>query len=436
MKNRKVLFFLRHYNDIDHIVPVIWKLRTDTDIPVTIVLSSNKEKLFDYRIQFVHSLEGVDIFLLDDFLTDDELEQKDKLDKARKTNHLISKLPVYHPRRVMRKIRNLLFGMPQLIDPEAKSDQIANRIIKKTMQGVDKGLVVFDWISDNMVHYLKFAEQICGLARKEGYKTISLPHGDEPHYCKMIRRDELNYDATDIYSRAKDLFDYVVVPNQLCAERYLPHMAADRVPVLGSPRFNDEWIRCLHNMIPAHKVSGANDKIKILFFLRHFLYPLFWDEIVRTLDLITQFPNIYLIVVHHTRGENLNNLIKRYPGLRPRHDGNLEIVAGDIHSSALLQWADVVLDVGTSIVFEAVKMNKPVLELEYLHATYTTISHYMKGTVMLCRDHLYNTISMFSNNADYQFYDEGERQEFIQEVIDIRDPDILDRYVDFLISQI
>jgi hypothetical protein len=436
MTSRKALFFLRHYNDIDHIVPVIWKLRTITDIPVAVVLSGNKEILDDYRIQFIQDLDGVDISLLDDFMTEDELEQKGKLDKARRTNRLINKLPVYHPRRILRKIRNTIFGMPVLIDPESVSDQIANRILKNTMQDIDNGVVIFDWISDNMVHYLKFAEQICGLARKLGYTTISLPHGDEPHFCKMIRRDELNYDSTDIYSRAKDLFDFVVVPNQLCAERYLPHMESKRIPVLGSPRFNDEWIIHLHNMIPAYKVSGTNDKIKIVFFLRHFLYPLFWDEIVRTLDLITQFPNVYLIVVHHTRGENLNDLTKQYPGLGPRREGNLEIVARDVHSSALLQWADIVLDVGTSIVFEAVKMNKPVLELEYLHATYTTISHYMKGTVMLCRDHLYNTINIFSNHADFQFYDELKRGNFIKEVIDGRDSDVLNRYVSFLVSQL
>jgi len=332
----------------------------------------------------------------------------------------------------MRKLYSLVSGIESKAGANDRNKGIAKRILDDTMSEVDQGLIVFDWISDNMTAYLEFATPICETAHARGFKTVSLPHGDEPHYCRMIRRDELDYEKPNIYREAKNLFDFIVVPNELCAKRYRGYCEDQQIKVLGSPRYNDEWIQKVGSLIEPYRWSGPETMIRIVFFLRTYGYPLFWEEIVRTIKLIKQFRAVNLAVVHHTRGADLRALLKYHPELSPRRENNVDIIDKAVSSASLIRWADVVLDVGTSTVFEAVKRDKPVLELEYLHATYTTVSHYMPGCVMMCRDHLYDTIQSFISNGCENFYNWDDKARFIAEVIDAPDGDVLPRYVEFL----
>lgn len=436
---QKVVFFLRHYNDIDHVVPVIWKWMSMTGIPSVVIISNTPEILSDFRIQSLQKLDNLEIHLVDDFIPPVIPPESSQYNNYTWSIRIIYKLF----RRIMRfmpsRLENImrrLYSPVSVIGRKAganeRSSDIAKRILDETMSDIDQSLIVFDWISDNMTAYIDFATPICEAAHARGFKTVSLPHGDEPHYCKMIRRDELNYEVTNIYKAARNLFDFIVVPNELCAKRYRGYCDDQQVKVLGSPRYNDEWVAKIHEMVAPHQIHGTDDKLKIVFYLRTFSYPLFWDEIVRTISMITQFHKVHLVVMHHTRGILLDQLVSRYPELAPRQEGNLDVLAGDIHSTALIRWADVVLDVGTSAVFEAVKLNKPILELEYLHATYTTISHYMPDCVMMCRDHLYDAIQSFISNGFENFYNLEEKARFIREVIDVPDGEVLPRYVEFL----
>ena len=50
----RTAFFLRAYNDIDHIAPVIWKFIKKKQNPL-IVFTTNIDYKNDYRIQFLTS---------------------------------------------------------------------------------------------------------------------------------------------------------------------------------------------------------------------------------------------------------------------------------------------------------------------------------------------------------------------------------------------
>jgi hypothetical protein len=398
----KVIFFLRHYNDIDHIVPVIYKWCTIESIPIEILITSDRTKLNDYRINFLRQFSNIRINYIDD-LTVGIQDPKTGQSKA---------FPdTFYDSRIIKKLVDIL------------------------LDNADGGLVIFDWVQDNMSQYINFCIFFISalLERTNKFLFVSLPHGDEPHFCKMIRDNELDYAITDIYSFGS-VFDYVVVPNKSCAQRYYPHLDSDRIKILGSPRFNKEWLNVLSKISPKYFIERAKDKYKIIFFLRPVFYPIFWDEVVRTVKLLANFKEIYLIVKHHTRDFRHEELLDKYPELKKSPYSNVEIVFNDIESESLLQWADLVIDVGTSISFECVILKKPILSMEYLHATYTTISHYIKSTVMLCRDHLYNTVKDLLNNPDNSFYNERERDIFIKEMLYTEDTDVLGNYVEFLKS--
>ena len=426
---QKALFFLRHYNDIDHIVPVIYKWLESERGVANVVVTSYPNIMDDFRINFLKQFDNIRIHFIDDFLSAERRREKERTAQ-------IDQMYRYHPMRIVAKIRSRFFN-PSSQDRtwhDSRSWYDASfmeRMLDEVFGDSKSGIVVFDWIHKGMNEYLDFAHKVMRASKNRGFTIISLPHGDSPHYNQMLRRDEIDYSSADIYSPIA-MFDFLVVPNELCAKRYRPHLERDRIKVLGSPRYNDEWLSVMRTLLPAYDARKAEGKLKIVFFLRHFGYPIFWEEVVRSIKLITQFPEVYLIVKHHTRSIQLQRLIQAYPELGTSSLANLEIVYDEVHSNSLVQWADVVVDVGTSVAFEAIKLGKPVLAMEYLHATYSTIAHYMPSCVMWCRDHLYDTIQALIENQDHQFYNEEERKRFIQEIIDVPDTNVLVRYVQFL----
>jgi len=417
----KALFFLRHYNDIDHMVPVIYKWLSLEEISTDVVVTTEPGFLSDFRIQFLRQFENLQTHFIDDFAEAGEREAEPRdtgTDRVSRPN----------PVRRRRGIWNRLFHRRPPAPIQVPHDEpFVENMLNAVFENVDRGIVVFDWT------YKDFVRLVVEAAKGRGLTTISLPHGDRPYCSRLETLDALDYSHMEGYAPGA-MFDYTVVPNALCAERYTPYMGSDRVKVLGSPRYNDEWLDIISTLIPAYDPEKGLGKLKIVFFFRNLNYPVFWGEVARTTKLILQFPDVYLIVKYHTRKGRARELIEAYPEVDVDAIPNLEFVDYDVHSVSLLKWADVVLDPGTSVTFEAVKCRKPVLAMEYLVANRTTIGYYMKSCDVRCRDDLYDWIERFSRNGTADFYDETDRQRFISQMIDVPDKHVLGRYVAFLKS--
>ena len=130
--NKKLLVFLRAYNDIDHITPILYKWLIVTDIPVDVVITSNRSFLNDYRIKLLNQFQNFTLYHVDDFLSKAERKMKNKL-------------------------------------------QI-DRMLDYIMGAINKGIIVFDWT------FRDFVKLVSNSAKERGYKTVSLPHGDRPFY--------------------------------------------------------------------------------------------------------------------------------------------------------------------------------------------------------------------------------------------------------------
>jgi len=418
----KILFFLRHYNDIDHIVPVIYKWLQSGSSQAYAIIATDPSYQDDYRIQFLLHYENFHLFHIQDFFN------KGQRARFRRNANLTDLAPL-HPFRLWNKIREVFFAYQRFPDYDR---QFFERVYGLIFGDGEKGVVAFDWLSTNSPH-LGFVEMAVETARERGLVSISLPHGDSPHYNRMIRINELDYSSDEHYASGS-IFDFVVVPNDLCARRYRPFLEQSRIKVLGSPRYNQEWLSVLDNLIGPYEHHASDGKLKIVLFLRSYLYPIFWEEVVRSIQLITQFEKVFLVVKHHMRDAQLNKVLDKYPELKNSHFANLEIVFQEIHSGSLLKWADIVIDVGTSVAFEAVKLRKPVLAAEYLHADFSTVAHYIGASNLQCRDDLYDVISAFIDNPRAAFYNEEQREKFIREMIEVQGLDVLGSYNNFLSS--
>ena len=392
--------------------PVIYKWLQTNNTPTDVIITTNPAFTNDYRINFLKKFSHVRIFYINDIF------------KKYSLPYFFNKYYFRNDVKYDRYISKYIFV-------RKRADKIISQIAKKLFKDMDRGIIVFDWLTTY------FVKQILKISNKKNFVTVSLPHGDMPYVSLLETINDLDYKGLDQY-KDSDIFYYFIVPNKQNLKRYEKYVKSEKLKILGSSRYSDEWMKIIAPTVPEYKKERSSDKLKIVFFLRNTGYPIFWDEVVRTIKLIVQFKEIYLIVKHHPRNRSAkkltNQLINSYPEVKVNLNKNLKFIYGSVNSGSLLNWADIVIDLGTSVTWEAVKQNKPVFMIEYLYANYSTIASYIKNSEIKCRDQLYDTLQEFIKNKNVKFYNESERRTFIKEIIDVPDKHVLERYAEFLKS--
>lgn len=420
----KALFFLRHYNDIDHITPVISKW-IESGHHCDVVLVGHPKFLSDYRIEFLNKLDRVRLAHIRDLLPPPEFLRW----------RLQMLLLVSSVRR--------LFFIGRLVEILARTynakrrepiwRSTTRRLLERSFEDGAGGVVVFDWITRDSPISVEWVETVVATARAMGFGTVSLPHGDSPHANRLIRHHEWVLKPDALFSAAK-IFDKLVVPNELCATRFRPFLDDRAIGVLGSPRYCDEWLSKLAKLSPPRPLgAGSGGQLKIVIFLRKSNFTTFWEEVGEVVGMIAAFPGVELVIKPHTRGGWRQPLtgdasLRRLP--------NVSVAADNVHSIHLMNWADVIIDLATSVVFEAVKAKKPVLAADYLHAGRSALAHFMPETELKCRDDVYRRIDEFLSNGCGFFYVEEHRQRFIDEMLHAGGADVLPRYVALLEEQV
>ncbi len=421
----KALFFLRHYNDIDHVTPVIYKW-VERGHAADVLLMGDPHYRDDYRVVYLASLNGVRVATIGQVLNRAQLFRM-RLQKLLLDRHFRALSPAW-----------LTHLLDRIMSPDKRVafwQKIADLLLQRSFGprepgAAESGVVAFDWISGNSVFPIEFVQTVVGAARALGLGAVSLPHGDSPHANFLVRVEELSMEPRLKFAPAR-MFDRVVVPNELCATRFRPFVKDFQVAVLGSPRYCDEWLAKLEQLLPPSPLTANPEKLNLVMFLRKKDFSLFWDEIGRVVQMLAAFADVELIIKAHTRG-GWRQPLSRRAGLRRLK--NVRFVAAEIHSSHLLSWSDVVIDIATSVAFEAVKRNKPVLAADYLHAGTSTVGAYLPECVLHCRDDAYNKVEHFLLNGCADFYLPEHRERFLREIVDVPDGEVLPRFVDLLES--
>ncbi len=416
----KALFFLRHYNDIDHITPIIFKW-IDSGHQCDVVLIGSVKFRNDFRIEFLSKLNGVRVAHVRELFSPLEYI-KWRLQMLLLTGNLrrlfigpfIRVLAdIYHARR-----RDPLWR------------HTANRLLTRSFEKNNRGVIAFDWIERNSVICVEWVEVVVMMAHNMGLSAVSLPHGDSPHANQLIRRGEWRLEPDTLFSTAR-IFDKLVVPNELCAKRFRPFLDNSTLAVLGSPRYCEEWLIQLAELLPPSLLTHSDSQLKIVLFLRKANFTTFWEEVSEIVHMIAAFPGIELVIKPHTRSGWKQSLTK---DSSIRRLSNVTIAGENMHSVHLMNWADVTIDLATSVVFEAVRAGKPVLAADYLHAGRSAIAVYMPETELRCRDDVYEKIDYFLSHGCDSFYIEAHRQRFLREMLDVPDQNVLPRYVALLES--
>ncbi|MCP5245125.1 MAG: hypothetical protein H6937_03835 [Burkholderiales bacterium] len=415
----RALFFLRHYNDIDHITPVIYKW-ADSGHQCDVVLLGSAKFRRDYRIQFLKQLSGVRVAHMREVLG--------------WLHFLKWRLQMYMLTGNVRRIPVLGLLAKRLSEryDESRREQVWRQtnetLFRRCFENSNGGVITFDWVERNSVISVEWIKILIEMAHARKLSVISLPHGDSPHVNQLIRRGERKLGPDTVFSNA-DVFDCLVVPNELCAKRFRPYLGEQKIAVLGSPRFCEEWLSKLVEILPPSPITPSDSRLKIVIFLRKANFTTFWEEVGEVVHMIAEFPGTEIMIKPHTRSGWKQSLtkdkaIKKLP--------NVSIADDKAHSVHLMNWADVIIDLATSVIFEAVRTRKPVLAADYLIAGRSTVAHYMPETELRCRDDVYEKINHFLTLGCDDFYVDAHRLEFLTEMLDVPDDKVLEHYVELL----
>tara|TARA_Y100001936_G_scaffold252558_1_gene312736 strand:+ start:21693 stop:22967 length:1275 start_codon:yes stop_codon:yes gene_type:complete len=418
----RALFFLRHYNDIDHITPIIYKW-TDSGNSCDVIMIGSMQFQNDYRIEFLRKLTGVRVSHIRELLG-----PLDFIMWRLQTLLLVG------------GIRRSFAGpfvskLAEIYDVKKREffwKRTAELLLNYSFEEIHEGVVAFDWIERNSVISVEWVEKVISVAHMKGFRVVSLPHGDSPHANQLIRQREWALKPDNTFAAAK-MFDKLVVPNELCAGRFRPFLEDKAIEVLGSPRYCDEWLAKLAEFIPNSPLKLSDSSLKIAIFLRKRNFTTFWEEVSEVVQMISTFKDVEIIIKPHTRSGWKQSLTKESALLSLP---NVNIAENNVHSAHLIGWADVIIDIATSVAFEAVKLNKPVLAADYLHAGRSTVANFMPETELKCRDDVYIKIKEFIVNGCESFYIEEHRRRFLEEIIEINGSAVLPQYVALLEQQI
>ena len=359
------LFFVRHFNDIDHIAPVVWKMKQDNRPTAVYCLNPKFDIHNDYRLTFLKE-QGIIVESIYDAFSQKRnmlhhamrflymwfFAKGEKLDYDAQTNRwrlLLSRQGLIDLKRhILRKLGNKLYRLTRKI---FYTENWARYILEQSKARV----LCFD----HVIHTYGVVAVLQKAAEEMSLPTIALPHG------VYLYTNESSKDKSTVKQRFSkfDRFDYVVVQNHL-REKVLVRsgIGEEKVVVLGSARFCEEWIEQNKKILPRmiNSNSKRTEKLKIVFLASKPQCRVDMERLLSTIDLLSNLSKVELKFKPHTRmGENEN----------PYLFDNLPIAdASDVLTAELCEWADVVLVIGTSVMTEALMQGKPVLYLKYLHS--------------------------------------------------------------------
>ena len=419
-----VLFFVRHFNDIDHLVPVAWKLNSDGHPVAVYCMNHHYDIETDYRLQFLQTLDipvahlfkafgrpRDPLFKALSFLSQKGVYLQNKLDPQSQEIHagffkVFGKFSGFMGKLAYKLQSKLYFH----------TSWARSILVRSKAQAI-----CFDYVMPN----LYFVDIFMCAASKMSIPIIALPHG-----IQLYTNEESRPKSTQSRRFVKfNRFDYVIAPNRLRKD-FLINSGIDetKVQVLGSARYCHEWL-CQNQKILPGKIKAINNqagKLRVVLMLsrphgRHDT-----ERILSTSAMLAELDAAHTVIKPHTRSKGHQDLLT---------DITLTDVS-EIPSAELLEWADVLLVVASSLILETLTLGKPALYLKYLHPN-TTLFEEM-GACWTIHDEAELKKALLTLCADKTNvpYSKENVDKFLTEVVCGGDQnrEVLDAYENFILG--
>ncbi len=415
------LFCVRHFNDVDHIAPVVWEMKQD-NYPVAVYCINPKYDIQnDYRLNFLKE-QGVIVESIYDAFDQ-------KMNALHHTvRHLFLWFYAKGEKFSSHQVEKLLLL--------SRLNQLAAQIIGRVLYELTR----VSFYRKSWAHYVlkkSGAQLLCfdhilpsryvvnvllEAAKEKSIPTLALPHGvylytNESYKARTSARQRFYK-----FNR----FDYVIVQNHLRKDVLVRSgIASEKIVVLGSARFCDEWIAQNRKILPRMiKSNRQNKKLKVVFMVSKPQCRIDIERMLNTFDLLTNLGEIEVMIKPHTRTVANSRLF-----------ANLTLSnASNILTPELCDWADVVLVIGSSVITEALMQEKPALYLKYLHANTMLFEECGACWTIHNESELKDALQSFANKRMEVPYGDENVNRFLSEVVygGRNKRDVLEDYVQFI----
>lgn len=353
------LFFVRHFNDIDHMTPIIWRLLKD-EYPLAVYCMNPMYEIHnDYRLTFLRNQGATVDYLYEAFDRHGGIvcsivqalyrkcgDAQIKLDDRSQRKHgVMSGL-------VGKIAHRLRFASYKLMRKWYLDEEWAHAILESTGAQV----ICFDHVTPK----LYVVDLLMKVSRRMAIPSLALPHG-----VYLYTNDTTKVKSTDGHRLAKfNRFDYIVVTNQLRKVTLVRSgVTEDKVVVLGSARYCAEWMEQNRKILPGrvYPLSEESGKLKVVLMPSKPQCRLDVERMLTTCQTLADLKGVKAVIKPHTRVRSQAYLLDNVPLFDATH----------ILTAELCDWADVLINVGSSVITEALMQGKPVLYLKYLHTNTT-----------------------------------------------------------------
>ncbi len=419
------LFLVRHFNDIDHITPIAWKMVTD-GYPVAVYCMDPRYDIAnDYRLDFLKS-KGAAV----DYLHTADARQGDPFYKF--LQWLINKSSSIQTSYRLPNLRNadiLSIVFEKLV-------RIAGRLTYKLMRKMyyhtgwaqsileqtAAKVVCFDYVMPRSYvvnAFLKAAKEI-------SVPTLSLPHG-----IQLYTNEVTKPKSTDTRRFAKfNRFDYIIASNRLRKEILIKSgVPGEKITVLGSARYCSEWLEQNNKIVPKviDNKGSSTGRLKVVLMSSKPQCSMDVVRMINTFGILADLDEIEACIKPHTRaGGSSKDIFENIQLPNVSH----------VLTAELCEWADVMLVVGSSVITEALMRGKPALYLKYLH-TNTTLSEEMGACWIIHNEaELKDALLSLHTDKTQVPYEEKNIANFISEIVHggAANSDVLDAYEKFIVG--
>lgn len=409
-----ILFFLRRYNDIDHTVPIIYRMAKDGHRDFEVYcLNLNIDIKNDFRLAFLRNTFHVPIKYV---------------------------YQAYMPSPIHRMV---IFFIRRL----ALSDSIESPFVK-FLKRAQKRLFDENW-AFKMLEHKKASILILDKQHPKKYitchliagaKKLQLPLVAVHHGISMYINDDWTTVAHDTvgyndFRPQLDDFDAFLVQFERFRQAIIRGgVPPEKVVVLGSTRFCQEWRDVYLNLVPKSELSKQkNDlsKLRIVLMDHSSEYRIDPRVVVNTVRRLSALDFVDLVVKPTTATH-----VEKKGGISSQELCAIAKVDYHTHSIELIRWADVVMGTTSSILLEPLLMGKLFIYPKYFHKNEMLWEVKGASWTVNSYEELEAALRTIKKLSDYKPYSQEDVNQFITEVVygGQADRDVLGDHVKFILS--
>ena len=403
----RTVFYIRHFNDIDHLTPVMWKILQKKHNVMAIVMDPFCRISTDLRLQFLKEFPGFSISYYY---------------QLRRPVPRIELAGIFQ-QRVLKRFIQMVF---KCINRVFFSESWAVAVLS----GLQPNASVFDWGGIDGPIRGKFF----WASKKLNIPVLCFPHG----LCALM-----DYELKKSRNGTRKVPDFVnrsAFDGYVFQSNYHKDMSIrwgldpSICHILGSARCYPEWHELYLSLVPVFKSKNdSTGKIKVVFMLQQWSYKANKEETLALIDKLSAKEDIYLVVKEHTRiGGRLSKSYKD----RFIHSGNVEF-AMEEPSLALIRWSDIVINTISGIGVDVILQGKHLISPAHLHRIRTIYEETGACAKANNDEQVLDEIMKFQKNANWvDDYRDNIRELMDMVVYGSKGPhDVLESYYEFIFNK-